>query len=381
MSLLPLVGHEVIRKRLGAAIKAGKLPQALLIEGAPGAGRQRVALWVAQLLLCEARGVEPCGKCRACRLVGELSHADVHWIVPILRPKATDSDKQVDEAAELIGEIIEERRSQPLYGAPDGMAIHPLATVRLIQRKAALKSVEGGPKVFIIGHAERLALGTEPGQDAAANALLKLLEEPPANTWIILTATDAGRLLPTIRSRVVPVRLGRLTDDAVRTFLAAHAKPALSGAALEDRVNAAEGAIGAALGASESTAKAFAAAADVIEVALQGSVPRAERVLKQGPWAARGEFSAMLEALEQTLGDAARAQNGQATRRAVPKGLQGGRRVNAILQAQQHVSEALEAAQGNVNPQLVLAVLTEDLAACLGESAVGSGQSSGRRQP
>lgn len=264
------------------------------------------------------------------------------------RPTATS---RLMKRRKLIGEIIEERRSQPLYGAPDGMAIHPLATVRLIQRKAALKSVEGGPKVFIIGHAERLALGTEPGQDAAANALLKLLEEPPANTWIILTATDAGRLLPTIRSRVVPVRLGRLTDDAVRTFLAAHAKPALSGAALEDRVNAAEGAIGAALGASESTAKAFAAAADVIEVALQGSVPRAERVLKQGPWAARGEFSAMLEALEQTLGDAARAQNGQATRRAVPKGLQGGRRVNAILQAQQHVSEALEAAQGNVNPQ------------------------------
>ena len=163
--------------------------------------------------------------------------------MPILRPKATDADKQVDEAAELIGEIVAERRKSPLYGALDGMASHPLATVRLIQRRAALKSVEGGPTVFIIGHAERLV--PQESSQEAANALLKLLEEPPANTWFVLTATDAGRLLPTIRSRVVPVRLGRLTDAEVREFLAAELKPALSGAALEERVRTAEGSIGA----------------------------------------------------------------------------------------------------------------------------------------
>ena len=141
----------------------------------------------------------------------------------------------------------------------------------------------------------------------AANALLKLLEEPPANAWFILTATDAGRLLPTIRSRAVPVRLARLTDAEVRGFLGAEMKPALSGAALEDRVRAAEGSIGAALSAGEEGAKAFNAAADLLDVAVQGSVARAERVLKQGPFAARGDFTAMLDALAQTLGDAARA--------------------------------------------------------------------------
>ena len=131
----------------------------------------------------------------------------MHWIVPIVRPKATDADKQVDEAAELIGEIIAERRKNPLYGSLDGMASHPLATVRLIQRRAALKSVEGGPTVFIIGHAERLV--PQESSPDAANALLKLLEEPPANTWFILTATDKGRLLPTIQSRCRRLRLLR----------------------------------------------------------------------------------------------------------------------------------------------------------------------------
>ena len=156
-----MVGHKSIRTRLGEAVRAGRLPQVLLIEGAEGVGRQRLALWLGQLLLCEEKNTEPCGKCRSCRLAAELGHADLHWIVPVLRPKATDVDKQVDEAADLIGEIIAERRKNPLYGPLEGMAIHPLATVRLIQRRAVLKSVEGGPKVFIIGNAERLALGSE----------------------------------------------------------------------------------------------------------------------------------------------------------------------------------------------------------------------------
>jgi DNA polymerase III subunit delta' len=342
-------------------VRGGRMPQVLLFEGAEGVGRQRLALWLGQLLLCEKQG--PCGKCRGCRLVTDLGHADLHWIVPILRPKATDADKQVDEAAELIGEVIAERRKSPLYGALDGMASHPLATVRLIQRQAALKSVEGGPTVFIIGHAERLV--PQESSQEAANALLKLLEEPPASTWFILTATDAGRLLPTIRSRLVPVRLGRLTDAEVRQFLAAELKPALSGAALEERVRTAEGSIGAAISASDAGAKAYAAAADLVDLALQGSVPRAERVLKQSPWAARGDFSAMLDALEQTLGDAARAASGMTPRRALPAALRTPRPVSRLLEAQRHVSAAREAAQGNVNPQLLVAVLTEDLAMCL----------------
>jgi DNA polymerase-3 subunit delta' len=350
------------------------MPQVLLFEGAEGVGRQRLSLWLGQLLLCEQQG--PCGKCRGCRLVSDLGHADLHWIVPILRPKATDTDKQVDEAAELIGEIIAERRKNPLYGALDGMAIHPLATVRLIQRRAVLKSVEGGPKVFIIGHAERLALGAEPGQDAAANALLKLLEEPPANTWIVLTATDAGRLLPTIQSRVVPVRLGRLTNAEVQEFLEAELRPALSAQVLEERVRTAEGSIGSAISASEGGAKALAAAADLVDAALQGGVVRAERVLKQGTWSARGDFSAMLDALEQSLGDAARAASGMTPRRPLPTALRTPRHMSRLLEAQRLVGVAREAAQGNVNPQLLVAVLTEDLAMCLGsrESSVVSRQ-------
>jgi DNA polymerase-3 subunit delta' len=76
----------------------------------------------------------------------------------------------------------------------------------------------GKRKVFIVGDAERMV--PQEGSDMAANALLKLLEEPPANTFIILTSSEPGALLPTIRSRVVNIRVAPLTTRDMESFLA-----------------------------------------------------------------------------------------------------------------------------------------------------------------
>lgn len=362
MTIPPLSGHFGPRQRLAAAVQNRGLPQVLLFEGAQGVGRQRLALWLAQLLFCEKRLAEPCGTCRGCGRVAALAHPDLHWFVPIPRPKATDPDKAVDEAAETLGEVMAERRENPLYSAPEGMASHTIASVRLLQRRAALKSVEGGPTVFIVGDAERLV--PQESSPEAANALLKLLEEPPPKTWFVLTATDARRLLPTIRSRVVPLRLGRLTDNEVREFLGAHA--GLKGAALEEAVKQAEGAIGAALGGdAEGAEKAQRAAAAVIAAAAGGPAVWAERVLQQNPFSARGDFSAMLDALSGTLGDAVRATTGLTPRQPLPAALERHREPARLLEALQAIDSAKEAAQGNVNPQLLLAELGEDLSRCL----------------
>ena len=116
--------------------------------------------------------------------------------MPIPRPKAGDPDKQVDEAAESLAGIMEERRQQPLYTAPDGMASHPMASVRLLQRRASLTAVEGGPRVFIVGEADRLV--PQESSPEAANALLKLLEEPPAGSLFVLTATELHIAVPAL---------------------------------------------------------------------------------------------------------------------------------------------------------------------------------------
>jgi DNA polymerase-3 subunit delta' len=256
-----------------------------------------------------------------------------------------------------------ERRAAPLYGAPDGMASHGVASVRLLQRQAALTAVEGGRRVFVVGDAERLV--PQESSQEAANALLKLLEEPPAGAHFVLTATDARRLLPTIRSRAVPLRLGRLTDDEVREFLAARLSPAPAGAALDARVREAQGSIGAALAGAEDGAKHREAAAQLLDAILEGPGPRLERALKQNPWAARGDFSAMLDALADLLGDAARAAVGERPARPLPPSLRSPREPQALLDAIDRVADAREAAAGNVNPQLLLAVLGEELAAAL----------------
>src|SRR2546422_4352953 len=85
MPIPPLYGHEGIRNRLVGAIASGRLPQALLLEGPAGVGKQRLGLWLAQALVCERPGKkagvkagEGCGECQQCKLVLNLSRSEEH---------------------------------------------------------------------------------------------------------------------------------------------------------------------------------------------------------------------------------------------------------------------------------------------------------------
>ena len=212
----PLIGHAEARRRLADSVARNRLPQVILVTGPQGVGKQRLGLWLAQLMVCDRPAGEPCGACRPCRQVMGLTHPDLHWLVPIPRPKAGEPDKQVEEASELLAEVMAARREESLYRSADGMASHPIASARLLLRRASLTPVQGGKKVFVVGEADRLV--PQESSMEAANALLKFLEEPPADTWIVLTTTEPERVLPTIRSRAVPLRLARLPDALVREF-------------------------------------------------------------------------------------------------------------------------------------------------------------------
>src|SRR5215212_10784303 len=122
MPLLPLVGHSIPRKQVVAAVLKDRLPQLILLTGPEGVGKQRFALWIAQKLVCQAPAGEPCGNCPPCRRVLNLGHPDVHWFMPLPRPKAAEQDKQVEEVEENLAETLEARRKSPLYGPPDGLA-------------------------------------------------------------------------------------------------------------------------------------------------------------------------------------------------------------------------------------------------------------------
>src|SRR3989475_2322036 len=340
----PLYAHEGIRHRLVGAIASGRLPQALLFEGPTGVGKQRLALWLAQALMCEAGLGEGCGKCQHCKLVLSLSHPDVHWFVPLeLSKKGGDADKQVELVEEALGEEMAARRQQPLYQPPSGLASHGIAAVRLLLRRLVLTPAMGRRKVFVIGDAERLVPQT--GAEAAANALLKALEEPPADTVFVLTSAAPDALLPTILSRVVRVRVARLGDSVVAAF--AQQELGVTGQRdLGQRVALADGRIGKLLAGGEGRARGADAADRFLAAVGAGPGRRYGFALGLQPFQARGGFTDMLDGLLERLREQARA----------------GGETEKVVEAIAQVLEARGLAQGKVNPQLVDACLGDVLA-------------------
>src|SRR5687768_359329 len=203
MSIVELYGHDELRDRLLPRVIAGTLPQSLLLHGPAGVGKQRLALWLGQALICVS-DAPPCGACRECRYALDLTHPDLTWVFPRPRPKGSDSDPE--DIAEDLAEATQKRaQKHGLYPAPPGSEGVYVATVRFLVRQASRTPALARRKVFVVGDADRMA--QQEGAEVAANAFLKLLEEPPADTWVIATTSAIGSLLPTIRSRVVAVRV------------------------------------------------------------------------------------------------------------------------------------------------------------------------------
>lgn len=174
MTFEKIVGQERAIGFLRQALRSGRVAHTYAFVGPAGVGRKLTALAFAQALLCSAPGAaggggEACGRCAACGRVERLAHPDLHLIVP------------------------------------DGQTIK-IDQVRELEREAWLRAVEGRRKVFIVDEAERMPLAT-------ANAFLKTLEEPPANTLIILVLSQVQALPATVLSRCHVVRFVPLPEE------------------------------------------------------------------------------------------------------------------------------------------------------------------------
>jgi DNA polymerase-3 subunit delta' len=354
MPLIPLYGHTALRARLRDAVHRNSLPSSLLIHGPRGIGKQRLALWLGQLLLCEKSGSReaPCGACKSCRYALELGHPDLHWFFP--RPRLKDAESSLEEIGKDYVTALEERlAAKGLYSPPSGLEGLFIRTVHLIVQRAGITPALGSRKVFVVGDADRMVV--QEGTEWAANAFLKLLEEPLPDTTIILTSSEPASLLPTIRSRVVALRAAPLPDAEVKAFLDDPAVRALKDSSLpktvEERLRVVAGAPGALLSAAQAN-EALSLANVMIRAAGVGAAERYRLGLAFGASRARGYFSEVLDALTTVLHDRVReradAGDGDGAQRAA----------RAITV----VEEAKLRASGNVSPQLIGSAILREFA-------------------
>ena len=352
MPLLPLHGHASLRARFDDAIRRDALPGSLLLHGPAGTGKQRLALWLGQRLLCSGVDPRPCGGCQHCRYAFAGTHPDLHWYFP--RPRLKDGDASPAKIEDDFREAIGDRLKTGAYPPPPPEEGIFVSTIRAIVHSASMAPALAARKIYVLGEAERMVL--RDGAEEAAGAFLKLLEEPPTRATIVLTSSEPGALIPTIRSRLVAVRVPALGAADVEAVLA---EPAMRDAALAagapdklgEQVRLAGGAPGSLLSGAE-WGDALARARRMLDAA-SGSDRReqARTAIMQGSSKARGAFSTSLDALTTLLHERVRM--------AAARGNDRG--ASAAARAMDAVEEAKERAARNANPQLVTSELLRQL--------------------
>lgn len=196
----PEIGHESIQARILTAVKSGRLPHAFLFYGDEGAGKEAFAIELAKLLNCQKGPLITCQECSQCLKIAHFQHPDVKFVMP------TPSSSNVKP--ETVAEILQEKAHNPYQSVrfAGKNSYIGIDTIRELKKEAKYKLYEGKKKVFIISQADQM-------RPEAANALLKLLEEPPDNLMLILITSRLHRILPTIRSRCQLVHFPPLPGD------------------------------------------------------------------------------------------------------------------------------------------------------------------------
>ncbi len=189
MSFAQIKGQDFAIKNLKKFIQTGKVPPAMIFYGPAGVGKAKIALAFARALNCQNLGAdfEPCEMCQSCKQIEMQTHPDIIF---------ADYAYQ----AALLKEEVDDQQNIKIE------------TVRSLTTASQQKAVAAKWKVFIIDKAERLV-------PAAANALLKFIEEPPQNTVWILISSKRETMLSTIKSRCQSISFAPLSTQIITEIL------------------------------------------------------------------------------------------------------------------------------------------------------------------
>jgi len=308
----------------------------------------------------------PCGRCRSCRLAADLQHPDLHWFFPVPSPGGSlTPEKRREKLEDARLETLASRRENPLQSVEsDRSAALYLPVVEGIRSRASRRPAMSGGTVFVIGDAERMV--PQASSPEAANAILKLLEEPPPDTVFVLTSSRPGLLLPTIRSRVMSVRVTPVDDGTAARFL--EAEVGLDAARAQDVAARSGGRIGDALRLAEAPDDPRSPAIRCVRAAMsERCSDRWALSASFAPAGARGGFSDLLDMVEAVLRDCITIAVESGDSAIDPTLVEQLPMVRSIdpkgwIAAVPHVEQARDAALGNGNPQAISAVLLTRLA-------------------
>lgn len=196
-----IIGQQEVKGKLLSLVREDRTPHAMMLFGPEGTGKLALALAMTQYLACNDRQEDDaCGVCPSCIKFGKLVHPDLHFVVPVLKtgsmtaPPVSD-DYAVEWREALLTDLyLTESQWYESLGAENKQGIINVKESENIIRKLAFKPYESDYRMVVIWLPEKM-------NQPAANKLLKLIEEPPEKTLILMVSEHTNKILPTILSR------------------------------------------------------------------------------------------------------------------------------------------------------------------------------------
>lgn len=211
--LSKVIGQKTAKEQLLKAFANERLAHAYLISGEEGLGAEELAIEMSKFVLClrpDKTNSEPCQTCANCKRISSFQHPDVHYYFPVLK-STEDSDilAMLEDKSEELYSKVKVAGGSLHIGDPENPERN---SIRGLLREIGLRSYEGKIKIFIVTYVEEM-------NQESANALLKILEEPPPQTLYFLTTSQFQALLPTIISRCQLVKLQKIRPDQIENGL------------------------------------------------------------------------------------------------------------------------------------------------------------------
>lgn len=223
MQFADIPGLSETKEKLINAVKFNHLAHALLFHGPEGSASLTLALGLVTYLYCENRSeTDSCGQCASCQRMSRLVMPDLNFAFPVVsKTKEEEKEEDEDDKVDVLTSWRKFASEFPYGNVHDYIYFNGFekkqlniskSAARKIIQALSLMSFEGGYKIMLIWAPEFL-------HPAAANALLKIIEEPPAKTLFILVTSQADQLLTTILSRTQKILVRSFSDEEIRDHL------------------------------------------------------------------------------------------------------------------------------------------------------------------